>query len=249
MSSQLPNFLTKHLNIFVESSTAWIPEDVLQRTNVPFNLSRFEGMDVYIGLDLSSTRDLTSIVLLFFDPDENMFYAEPLFFIAKNPERRLRQGGIDLRPWIRSGLIIECQTETIDYNLLFEWFENLDKRFNIVAVGFDPYSSDLLVPRLNEVGINTVRFDQTARNFNFPLKYLEKLIYDRGISLGGNPVLLWNIRNVVLYSDGNGNIKILKNKSRDAVDGAVALGEALAMYLSVNLDSQKMNLSAYLERN
>lgn len=249
IASQLPNFLTKHLNLFVEGSDAWIPEEVLQRTNTEFNLEDFKGCDVYVGLDLSSTRDLTSAPLLFWNQETDKFFVRPLFWFANNPNRRLRQGGVDLRPWIRDGLIMQSQLETIDYDAIYETFARISQEFNVVAIGYDPYNSDLIVPRLEGLGINCVRFDQTPRMFNFPLKFLEKLIYDGRISFGGNPVLMWNFRNVVLYQDGNGNIKIMKNRSRDAVDGAVGLGMAVAMWLSVNLDPQKANLEAYLNFN
>ncbi len=56
ISSQLPNFLTKHLNIFVEGSDAWIPEEVLQRVNNSVDLEKFEGKPCCLGVDLSSTR-------------------------------------------------------------------------------------------------------------------------------------------------------------------------------------------------
>lgn len=249
LSSQLVNFLTKHLNIFVLSSRSWIPEAVLQRVNTPFDLEKYEGSDVFIGLDLSSTRDLTSIVLVFYDQEANKYDVKPLFFFPNNPDRRLRQGGIDLRPWIREGYIKECQTETIDYDLLFETIVNLNQKYNIVALAFDRWNSDLIIPRLENQGINCVPFDQTPKSFNFPLKYLEKMIYDGRVSFGGNPVLLWNFRNVVLYQDGNGNIKIMKNRSRDAVDGAVSLGMAFAGWIAVNLDPQGASLDAYLKFN
>jgi phage terminase large subunit-like protein len=41
-------------------------------------------------------------------------------------------------------------------------------------------------------------------------------------------------RNVVLYTDGNANIKVMKNKSNDSVDGVVALAMAMGMYLQQN---------------
>ncbi len=249
VASQLPNFLTKHLNIFVEGSDAWIPENILQRVNTDYDLNKYTGSPCYIGLDLSSTRDLTSIVCLFQDPETENFDIYPIFFFAKNENRRLRQGGVDLRPWIKSGLIKECQTETIDYDLIYDFFVALSKQFEIITIAYDPYNSDLIIPRLHDLGINTLKFPQTAPMFNFPLKYLEKLIYDGRISFGKNPVLLWNMRNVVLYSDGNGNIKIMKNKSNDAVDGAVSLGMALGSWLSINLDAEKSNLDSYLKYN
>lgn len=249
IASQLPNFLTKHLNVFVEGSTSWIPEQVLQRVNLPVDLDKYLGKPCYIGVDFSSTRDLTSIVCLFRDEESGIFDVYPLFFFANNPNRRLRQGGIDLRPWIREGYIRECQTETIDYDLIYDAFVELSEKFEIVSIAYDPFNSDLIIPRLNNLGINSVSFPQNPKTFNFPLKYLEKLIYDRGIRFGSNPALLWNFRNVVLYEDGNGNIKIMKNRSRDAVDGAVSLGMAIAVWLSVNLDPARESLSAYIDFN
>ena len=247
--SQLVNFLTKHLNVFVLSSQTWIPENVLQRTNTPFDLEKYKGGEVFIGLDLSSTRDLTSIVMLFHDPETGNFAVLPMFFFANNPDRRLRQGGVDLRPWIRNGLIRECQTETIDYDLIYDSFVNISQDYNIVAVTYDRYNSNMIIPRLENLGINCISFEQTPRAFNFPLKYMEKMIYDGKVSLGNNPVMLWNLRNVVLYQDGNGNIKIMKNKSKDAVDGAVSLGMAFAAWIAVYLDPQGGALDAYLKFN
>lgn len=250
IASQLPNFLTKHLNLFVEGSDAWIPEEVLQRANTPFKLEEtLDPRPVYIGLDLSSTRDLTAAVLLFWDEATDDYQVKPIFWFANNPNRHLRQGGVDLRPWIRSGYIQECKTETIDYDLLFEAFARINQEYNIVAVAYDRFNSGLIIPRLEEIGINCVPFDQTPKAFNFPLKFLEKLIYDGRISFGENPVLLWNMRNIVLYQDGNGNIKVMKNKSRDSVDGAVSLAMAVAVWISVNMDPQKANLQSYVDYN
>ena len=61
-------------------------------------------------------------------------------------------------------------------------------------------------------------------------KYLEKIIFDESITLD-SPVLKWNFSNAIVYTDGNANIKIMKNKSADSVDGCVALGMAVGGYL------------------
>ena len=247
ITSLLPNFLTKHLNIFTGGSEIWIPEEVISRTDVPFFVKRKERPDIYLGLDLSSTRDLTSLVGIL--EEGGKFDALPWFWLPNNSEKLYRKGGINLRNWIREGLITQCKTETIDHDQIYEKIVQLDQEFNIVALGYDPYNSDLIVPRLNEYGINSYKFEQTARAFNFPLKYLEKMIYERSLSFDGNPVLKWNFRNVVLYSDGNGNIKIMKNKSRDSVDGAVSLGMAFGGWIAYNLDPEKASIDAYLEFN
>jgi len=61
---------------------------------------------------------------------------------------------------------------------------------------------------------------------------MEKLVYDKDIVFQKNPVLLWNFRNIVLYSDGNNNVKFMKNKSLDSIDMAVSTAMSIGAYLS-----------------
>nr|WP_320023787.1 terminase TerL endonuclease subunit [uncultured Draconibacterium sp.] len=89
-----------------------------------------------------------------------------------------------------------------------------------------------MIPKLQlNLGLYCVQCPQNTAFFNTPLRYLEKFIVEQQILLGKNPVLRWMFRNVILYTDGNANIKIMKNKSADSVDGVVALAMAVAMYL------------------
>lgn len=244
--SLLNNFLTKNLNIWVTNQRGWIEEKVLTEVfSDDIKLDDFKGQDCYIGLDLSSTRDLTSAVLLF--ESGGHFYSFPFFFMANNPAKKIRKGGINLGTWIRQGHIIECKTKTVDYDLLYDYFERWANDFNVVAVGYDYLNSALIVPKIETLGISCIKMPQTPMAFNFPLKFLEKLMYDGSITLT-NPALKWNFRNVVLYTDGNDNIKIMKNKSLDSVDGCVSLGEALAMWLQVNYDPERIAMDAYIKR-
>jgi phage terminase large subunit-like protein len=246
-TSELPNFLTKNLNLFVNSTIQWITDDVLRSNFVQLDESEFYGCDCYMGMDLSSTRDLTALVRLF--EKEGRFYAFADFFFAKNPEKRIRKAGIDLSPWIKKGYITECQTSTIDYDLIFNRLEELSGKFNIVSLAYDKFNSALIIPKIEELGIDCIPFEQTAKRFNFPLKYLEKQMYDGTIDHAVNPVLLWNFRNIVLYVDGNGNIKILKNKSLDSVDGAVAEAMAFGAYVEYNIDEERLGLSAFIKQS
>ncbi len=244
--SSKANFKTKNLNLFVETSEAWIDETQLNQVyNNP--LPDLKGCKCYVGIDLSSTRDLASLVLLFEIDEVPRFKALTFFFLPNNPDKRLRKGGIDLAPWIEAGYIIEMQTKTLDYDFLIQFIRNLASVYEIVSMSYDPFNSALLVPNIEEMGIDCKPFKQTAMQFNFPLKFLEKQIYDNNIALGQNPVLRWNFRNVVLYIDGNGIIKIVKNKSLDSVDGVVSLAMAMGGWIAENLDTEGLNLDAYLK--
>lgn len=235
--TQMDNFLTKHLNIFVDQERVWIPNENLTKVFREIDESELYGEKCYIGLDLSSTRDLTALVCLFKKSDK--YFVIPYFFMANNAEKFLRSGGINLKDWIDERKIIKCETPTIDYDLVVETFADLKKKFDIQLCSYDPYNSSAIINKLYELEIPMSPFEQRAQRFNEPLKAIEKAIFDDTIVLS-NPVLKWNMNNVVLYIDGNGNQKIMKNKSLDSVDGAVSLGMAMGAY-------QHMNKSQYID--
>jgi phage terminase large subunit-like protein len=71
------------------------------------------------------------------------------------------------------------------------------------------------------------------------------MILAEDIDLSTNPVLRWNFRNIVLWSDANGNVKIAKNTSLDSVDGAVSLAMAIGMYLEDTFNLEELMYTEY----
>lgn len=243
--SKLPKFQTKNLNLFTDQIEDWIEREVLLKVTYKWLDKKLTGLQCFGGLDLSSTRDLTSFILLF--EIEGFFIVKPTFFLVNNEKKKIRKGGLNLKPWVKKGYIIQCQTKTLDYDLLFQTIERLSAEFDIYSIGYDPFNSALIVPKLEELGINCDAFPQTAMRFNFPLKFLEKQLYDENICMSDNPCLTWNMGNIVLYIDGNENIKIMKNKKLEAVDGAVGLGMAFGQWIAENIDPEKAGLESYLK--
>jgi phage terminase large subunit-like protein len=56
-----------------------------------------------------------------------------------------------------------------------------------------------------------------------PTKELMNLVLNKKIRHGGNPVLRWNIDNLVVRTDPAGNLKPDKEKATNKIDGAVAM--------------------------
>jgi len=234
--SELDNFMTKRMNEFVDAESAWIPNKELGKVFVEHSIDvDLIGEDCWVGVDFSETRDLTSVVCVFHK--DGKFYVKPYFFMPNNQEKLIRIGGINIKEWIEDGWIQESQLPSIDHDQIVETFKKINQKYVIKSVYYDPANSEWFLRKILNEGIG-VRgkckpFQQKATLFNTPLKYLEKLIFDEQIIME-NPALRWNFNNCILYSDGNANIKIMKNKSADSVDGAVALGMAIGGYLDSN---------------
>ena len=248
MSTLWPDFVTKNLNKFVDSLTIWIPDKFLLPSFVELNEEELLGKDCYIGLDLSISNDLTALVCLIKNDEDEIFKFKSYFFSSNDPKYKNQHSLINIQNGIKKGEIISSNNDVVDYEQILDKIDELKSKYNIISVGYDRYNAKQFIKKIEERGIDCIPFNQTAKDFNFPLKYAERLFRSNLIQIDKNDTMLWNMHNVVLYTDGNGNIKIEKNKSLDSVDGAVSLGMAIGMWVHQNLDDEAAALDAYLEK-
>jgi len=230
------NFITKNLNRYLDNQDQWIPDDIYITAFHPAPAPTGRPI-AYMGIDLSSTRDIASIVLIWFDEVSQRFRVIPEFYFPQNEVKRVRNSGIDLGAWIEKGHIIEHPTPTIDQTLILERIKYWNTVFEIRQINYDKWNSGFIIPEIqSQLYINCNHFNQTTIWYNFPLRYIEKIFFEQSLDMSDNPVMRWMFRNIVLYKDGNGNIKIMKNKSLDSVDGPVAFAMAVAAWLENNHD-------------
>lgn len=240
-------FFTKHLNVFFDDAATWIPEEYLRPLFIDFDEYKYRGRECWIGMDLSKTSDMSSIVMTIPIPEEKITYVVPYFWLADRQENLIRKNGRDLMPWISSGHIIKCDSKTIDMNLIYEKIISIAKDFDVISIQYDPYNSFELITRLKEYGLNCEIYKQNASKFNGPLKLIEEMVYNKRLILKNNPVLLNNFANIILYVDQNANIKINKNKQSDYVDGCVSLAMSIGGYLENRYGSEVMGLTSYVD--
>lgn len=233
--SLLGDFVTKRFNIFLEENSQWLDVNDLLKSFVMFKEEDMKSYPCYIGVDLSKTRDLTSIVL-FFDAGDK-FYVIPYFFFVRTPENSLRKGNIDVNEWVKENFIIECSTPTIDYDLVKNYILEANKKFNVVGVYYDPWHFDRLLNEIKEAGMWCVPVAPMVRNFDPAVRFFESTVYENKMNIYPNKCMLWNFRNVVMYSDMNGNMKPNKNQSSDAIDGVISLLNCISGYLQQNMNS------------
>ena len=77
--------------MWVSSTIAWISDSIFTKGNEEIDMAALEGRDCYGGLDLSSTGDITALVLMFLPRDEDEKYILLPFFWV--PEETIPRGG------------------------------------------------------------------------------------------------------------------------------------------------------------
>jgi len=218
-------FKQLRLNIWTNSTVVWIPEHIYERGNLPINPAELEGRDCYAGLDLSSTSDITALVLVFPPRTENEKYIVlPFFWLPEETlELRCRRDHVLYDVWQRQGYILTTEGNVIHYGFIERFIERLGEKYHIIEIAYDRWNATQMVQNLEDMGFTMVPFGQGFKDMSPPSKDLYKLLMEGNINHGGNPVLKWMAQNVVMRQDPAGNIKPDKERSVEKIDGIVAL--------------------------
>jgi phage terminase large subunit-like protein len=245
MPTRLNDILRYHLNIWVDRNVSWIPAAKWAACNEKYNPADLLNKHCYMAIDLSSTTDITAVVLLF--PLADGRYAVVCrFYVPKDKaiERQKR----DRQPyltWINQGSMIATEGPVVDYDRIRADINELKTQYDIKAIAIDRWNATQLSTQLTSDGFEIVPFGQGYVSMNAPSKELEKLIISQKILHNDDPVLKWMISNVVAETDAADNVKPSKARSSEKIDGVVAMVMALGVAITKGTDDKK---SVYEER-
>lgn len=189
------------------------------------------GKPCYIGLDLSSTRDLTTAVCFFPEGGEVM----PFFFVpGDNMRQREDDDRVPYATWAREGFITATKGRAVDKKAVVQRLAQLCSDYDVKAVAYDRWRMEDLKRILDDEGINLplVAFGQGFQSMGPALDTMEALILGGKLKHGEHPVLTWNCSNCVVDTDPAGNRKLSKKRSREKIDGMVALTMAVGVWSS-----------------
>ena len=216
-------------NMWVSSTVAWIPDAIYMRGNEPIDMDALAGRDCYAGLDLSSTGDITALVLIFPPRDEEEKYVLlPYFLIPEETiPRRVKANSVPYDIWEKQGYIMSTEGNVIHYDFIEKFIMYLSEKYHILEIAVDRWNATQMIQNLEGEGFTIVPFGQGFSSMSAPTKEFYRLLMEGRIIHGGNPVLRWMAGNVVIDTDPAGNIKVTKAKSKEKIDGIVAAIMAL----------------------
>jgi len=227
-------FRRLHLNQWVGSEETWISdkEVVGVLTEIP-SREELSRMPCYCGLDLAKTRDITAFAKAWVDEKNLIIYAEiDMFCPDETIFERSRNESVPYDIWAKQGYIYTTFGNVIDNTYIFNHIIEQAQDNSIVRIAYDRMFATDLVIDLSEEGLEVMAFGQGFISMNEPTKRLENLIYNKQdnnwqIRIKNNPIIRWMFGNIMIKRDPADNIKIDKGKSKEKVDGIVALVMAL----------------------
>lgn len=243
---ELADFICKCLNMWVKNTDdQYIDPDAWTACGSDRTLKDITDAsyrDCWVGLDLSSGGDLTTLALEF-PMSGGRYY---LYSHSFMPRGRLDEHvETDLAPyglWESKGLITVTggSTEFMnDYAFIVAHLSEIRERYglNFLGIGIDPHNAAGVLQDLEELGCDVVKITQSARNLNDATDAIRLLTKSGQIEYDkNNELLTWSMVNAAVVRNSFNEIKVDKKpgakfKRIDPVDAVI---DAHALNLITN---------------
>ena len=227
---ELVNLLCKDFNIRQNTINAWLTFEDLNNEKI-----YQEWKDCYCigGCDLSSTTDLTSATILGVVNKE--IRIKQMYWIPTNLlEKKVIEDKIPYDKWLKNGWLRLSGDNKIDYHDITSWFMEQVNDFDLrpLWVGYDSWNANFWIDEMKSNGFDMVEVRQGFKTESAPLKQMKADLMDKKINYNNNPILKWNLSNVVVKVDDNENIMLSKEKARQRIDGAASLMDAYVVFIN-----------------
>lgn len=233
---ELRDFLTKCLNMWViNTDDTYMDPEAWKACGSSRTLQDIVSVgqrDCWVGLDLSSGGDLTTIALEFPLPGGRYYLHSHSFM----PRGRLDEHvETDLAPydlWVEQGLITITGGSTdymTDYKFIVSYLAELQERLglNFLGIGADPHNAAGIMQDLEQFGCPVVTITQSARNLNDATVAVRLLVKGSQIEYDERDELLtWSMTNASIVRNSFDEIKVDKKpgarfKRIDPVDAVI----------------------------
>lgn len=221
------NLLCKDFNIRETSTETWLSFEDLNNT-ATYDLSKLKPRYGIGGVDLSSTTDLTNATVIFMVKDDPTIYVLQMYWLPEDlMEQRTKEDKIPYDIWKKQGLLETTPGNRVHYKFVTEWFLKVQNELDIYLpwIGYDSWSATYFVEEMaaffGKEAMEPVI--QGKKTLSGPMKALGADLAAKKINYNNSPVLKWNLSNVAVDVDKNGNIQPAKAKQRKRIDGFAGL--------------------------
>lgn len=219
--------------------TSWLPVDLFDATVGEWSRGDLLGKDCYMGLDLSTTTDLSAICLVFPPQDglDDWRVIWDCWIPADNMAERVKTDHVPYDKWAADGWVYPTPGNVIDYTVIKERILECTKLYKVKEVDEDKSFATMLIQELEKEGVVCVDIPQTYAMLTDPMNNIEVLlgaknqnvstgepsqsIIEKDSSLAPNllnakltheasPVARWCFGNTAIAKNGNEQKKYVK---------------------------------------
>lgn len=224
MPGKLSEFKIKRLNRRASTANGFVNLDKWRKGLSKIDLKAMEKKRCWAAFDLANTTDMNAWRLLWELEEGELYATWGRFWVPQDQIRvRTERNTVPYQNWVSGGHMQVTPGEVTDYDLIAKDIIADYERFNPEQIAYDPWNATQLATQLEDKGLPIVQFIQGTRSYNPAMKAFERLYVPGKMLHDGNPILTWNMANLVTREDTNKNIAPDRKKAKDKIDGAAAL--------------------------
>jgi len=235
-----------NLNQWVTTKlTSWLPLDLFDTTVGEWSRTDLLGKECYLGMDLSTTTDLSAICLVF-PPQDDMDDWRVIWdcwIPEKNMQDRIREDHVPYNQWAAAGWIRPTEGDTIDYTAIEDRIQEVRKQYKVIELDGDKSFATMLWQRLEADHLTCVDIPQQYATLTDPINQVEVLLKQRNkfelddgtiieepaLTHEAHPVARWCFGNTSVVKNGNAQIKFVKQHKGRSLDRTKRIDLSIAM--------------------
>jgi phage terminase large subunit-like protein len=228
---RMPSFESAFRNLRLNQRIAPHARDQLMTPAVwalgdpPIDEAMFrDGRPVFGGLDLSSTIDLTALVLAAEDDAGNVHLLPRAWTPADTLTERALNDRAPYDVWVRAGQLTAGPGKAIDYDWVATALGEAGEQMNLRQINYDRWAIKQFKQTMDRLGINAPLepMGQGFQDMSPAVKAFQLLALNGRIRHGNHPLLRMCFINAVVVRDPADNCKLDKSKAYGRIDVAVA---------------------------
>lgn len=258
-ASALNNFLTKHLNVWVNAASAFInmdewkagaveelasfavkalKDDLKHPATPSFGIPpEFDGRECLLGADLAARVDIASLAFIFPEDDGGATVFGRHYLPEELVKEAAASTGGNYAQWAKAGWLTLTPGNVIDLDHIESDVKRAARRFNVKSFAHDPWQAQQMVAHLAEESIECIEVKPMVSTFSPAMKEVEALVKAKKLRHNGDPCARWMVSNVVAKEDFKQNVYPRKEKPGRKIDFFVAMLEAMNRFVAAELVS------------
>lgn len=245
MPGKMNGILRLHFCQWTEAETAWMTRNIVEPLLADFDVSLHKGSPVYLGLDLSQTRDLTALACVVRTGDVDGKPTFDAWAEAWTPgdtvEQRELRDRMPYTTWIQQGHLNARKGKNISFRDVGQRVAEINSDYEISMLAYDRYAFERFEQENSDFGWSFPiaehpqggvkkgkPINQAGDQLWMPesVRLLAEAMLDGRIRIKRNPVLISALMSAVIVEDRWGNGWLAKDRSLNKIDAAVALAMA-----------------------
>jgi len=213
----------------------WLPLDLWDKTVGKWTLDEQNGKICFVGLDLSSTTDLTALCALF-PPQGTQLDWRAIWkaFIPKdNMKERIEKDHVDYDKFENKGWIISTDGNVVDYWAVKAQIMNWVNSFKVQEICMDRSFAAMLIQELEKADLQCIDVPQTFAVLTSPMNTIDTLMNKGKFSHENNLTARWCFGNTSIAKNGNEQIKYVKEHRGKSVVRTKRIDLTAAMVIAM----------------